>query len=164
LTPITWTNVKRKLSQLIPWEVNPRKLTEKQAEHLQTSLRKFGFAQPFLISPNDDIYDGHQRKALMSIMREYGQDVDIDCRMSSRMLTEDERRELVVRLHENTGEWNWDEVPNLYEPIELVEFGMPEWKVDRLIIPGEFPEYDERIADGMHVCVCVECGNEHVKQ
>jgi len=138
LTPITWTNETRKLSQLLPWDHNPRQLTEKQAEHLQASLRKFGLAQPFLISPDNEIYDGHQRQALMDIMVEWGQDADIDCRMSSRLLTDDERRELVIRLHENTGEWNWDMVPNLYDVEELAEFGMPEWKIEEFL-PEEEP-------------------------
>jgi len=140
--PITWTNETRKLSDLIPWDVNPRQLTEKQAEHLQKSLRKFGLAQPFLISPDNDIYDGHQRTKLMDIMNEYGHDADIDCRMSSRLLTDDERRELVIRLHENTGEWDWDTVPNLYEVEELGDWGMAEWKIPAFDI-GEPPDLDE---------------------
>ena len=130
--PITWTNETRKLSDLIPWDVNPRQLTEKQAEHLQKSLRKFGLAQPFLISPDDDIYDGHQRTKLMDIMKEWGHDADIDCRMSSRLLTDDERRELVVRLHENTGEWDFDTLANVYEVEELGDWGMEEWKIGML--------------------------------
>jgi hypothetical protein len=110
-----------------------------QAGHLQTSIRKFGLALPFLISPENDIYDGHQRRQLLRIMKEYGQDVDIPCRMSSRMLTDDERRELVVRLKENQGEWDWDMVPNLYDVEELGEWGMPEWKIEELL-PDDEPE------------------------
>ena len=140
--PITWTNETRKLSDLIPWDVNPRQLTEKQAEHLQKSLRKFGLAQPFLISPDDDIYDGHQRTKLMDIMKEWGHDALIDCRMSNRLLTDDERRELVVRMHENTGEWDYDTLANLYEVEELGDWGMPEWKIPAFDI-GEPPDLDE---------------------
>ena len=33
MSMITWSNQTRKLSELIPWEHNPRQLTEKQAEH-----------------------------------------------------------------------------------------------------------------------------------
>ena len=161
---IKWTDAKRKLSELIPWDVNPRQMTEKQAAHLQTSIDKFGIAQPFLISPNNDIYDGHQRKSLLAIMKQYGHDAEIPCRMSNRMLTDDERRELVIRLHENTGEWDWDMVPNLYDIEELGEWGMAEWKIERATIPSEFPEYDEDVADGISVCTCSECGNEHARK
>lgn len=139
---IDWTNERRKLSDLIPWEVNPRQLTEKQAEHLQASLTKFGLAQPFLISPENEIYDGHQRQALLNIMQEYGADADIDVRVSSRALTLDERRELVVRLHENTGDWNFDELANLYDVEELGEWGFPEWKIDEFM-PDEEPEPED---------------------
>jgi len=160
--PITWTNETRKLSDLIPWDINPRQLTEKQAEHLQKSLRKFGLAQPFLISPDDDIYDGHQRTKLMDIMKEWGHDALIDCRMSSRLLTDDERRELVIRLHENTGEWDFDTLANLYEVEELGDWGMAEWKIAEFM-PGEpeppddFKEYGDDI-DTEHVCP--KCGYE----
>ena len=133
---LEWHNDTRRLSALVPWDVNPRQLTEKQAVHLQASLAKFGLAQPFLISPDNDIYDGHQRKALLNIMQEYGMDAEIDVRVSSRMLTDDERRELVIRLHENTGEWDFDGLANLYDVEELGEWGFPEWKIDEFIPAG----------------------------
>lgn len=142
MTPITWKNVTRKLSDLIPWEHNPRQITEKQAEHLQISIRKFGFAQPFLISPENDIYDGHQRKALMGIMQEYGYDAVIDCRVSSRMLTGDEQDEFVIRLRENTGEYDWDILANRFEMPKLAEWGMPEWKIPAYDV-GEPPDLDD---------------------
>ena len=157
---ITWSNQTRKLSELIPWAVNPRQLTEKQAEHLKASLIKFGLAQPFLISPENDIYDGHQRQALMDIMQEYGHDAPIDCRMSSRVLEDDERRELVVRLHENVGEWDYDGLANLYEVEELGDWGFPEWKLAELSgadPPDDFPEYGDDI-DTEHKCP--KCGYE----
>ena len=164
MSDLTWTNETRKLSELIPWEINPRQLTEKQAGHLRASLTRFHFAQPFLISPDNAIYDGHQRLALMETMPEYGKDYVADVRVSSRPLTHDERRELVIRLHENTGEWDFEELANIYDVEELGDWGFSEWKLERMIIPDEFPEYDEDIADGVHVCTCPECGNEHTKK
>ena len=159
--PITWTNETRKLSDLIPWDINPRQLTEKQAEHLQKSLRKFGLAQPFLISPDDDIYDGHQRTKLMDIMKEWGHDALIDCRMSSRLLTDDERRELVIRLHENTGEWDFDTLANVYEVEELGDWGMADWKIAEFMPVEEPPlgdaseePYDDEYA------ILIECADE----
>lgn len=142
---IQWENVDRKLSELIPWDVNPRHLTDKQAKDLKESLLQFGLAQPFLISPGNDIYDGHQRQSLMDIMNEFGQDSNIACRMSSRMLTEDERRELVVRLHENTGEWDYAGLAVLYTMEELTEWGLPAW---RLPVP-DANDADEEWAGGM---------------
>lgn len=39
---ITWTNERRKLSDLIPWERNPRTIKNAQAERLVDSVETFG--------------------------------------------------------------------------------------------------------------------------
>lgn len=39
---ITWTNERRKLSDLIPWERNPRQIQDAQAERLVDSVETFG--------------------------------------------------------------------------------------------------------------------------
>ncbi len=39
---ITWSNEKRKLSELVPWERNPRQITDKQAKRLEESFEQFG--------------------------------------------------------------------------------------------------------------------------
>lgn len=123
MTDITWTNDTRKLSDLVPWEHNPKRMTRKQADGLRLSIERFGFAVPFLVSPDGDIYDGHQRQALMNAIKEYGPDAVVDVRVSSRPLTDDERRELVVRLKQNQASWDFEMLPNLYEREELLEWG-----------------------------------------
>ena len=129
MTDITWTNDTRKLSDLVPWEHNPKRMSKKQADGLRLSIERFGFAVPFLVSPNGDIYDGHQRQTLMGAIREYGPNATVDVRVSSRPLTDDERRELVVRLKQNQAGWDFDMLPNLYEQDELLEWGFDEWEL-----------------------------------
>lgn len=137
MTDITWTNDTRKLSDLVPWEHNPKRMTKKQAEGLRLSIERFGFAVPFLVSPDGDIYDGHQRQALMGAIKQYGPDAVVDVRVSSRPLTDDERRELVVRLKQNQAGWDFDMLPNLYEREELLEWGFE---------PGEFGMFPDEPA------------------
>ena len=123
MSDITWTNGTRKLSDLVPWAHNPKRMTKKQAEGLKLSIERFGFAVPFLISPNNDIYDGHQRQTLMNAMKEHGGNAEVDVRVSSRLLTDDERRELIIRLKQNQAGWDFDMLPNLYDKEELLEWG-----------------------------------------
>lgn len=160
---LTWTSEKRRLSDLTPWEHNPRQLTEKQAKHLTESIRRFGQVIPLSISPDGEIYDGHQRQYVMRLMNELGEDAEVDVRVASRQLSTDERRELVIRLHENTGEWNFDGLANLYDLDELRDWGFDENKLLQITAP-DFPEYDESIAEGMNVCICPICGHEHAKK
>lgn len=80
--PITWTNGQKRLGDLVRWEHNPKQLTKEQAADLRASLKKFNQALPFLVSPDDDIYDGHQRDTLMLAMSEFGPDSMVDVRVS----------------------------------------------------------------------------------
>lgn len=124
LTDITWTNDTRRLSELVPWEHNPKRMTRKQAEGLRLSIERFGFAVPFLVSSDGDIYDGHQRQTLMNAIKEYGPDAVVDVRVSSRPLDDDERRELVVRLKQNQAGWDFDMLANEWDKDQLIEWGM----------------------------------------
>lgn len=154
---ITWHNDTRRLGDLIPWKQNPKQLTKKQGAALQVSLDKFGLAIPLLISPADEIYDGHQRQAIMEHMAQYGADAVVDVRVSSRELTFDERRELVVRLRENQAGWDFEALANIYEPDELIEWGMDDWRINVLNNQGEndpekewegLPEFENEDAFG----------------
>lgn len=139
MSDLTWINATRKLSDLVPWEHNPKRMSKKQADGLRLSIEKFGFAVPFLISPDGDIYDGHQRQTLMGAIKDYGPNALVDVRVSSRPLTDDERRELVVRLKQNQAGWDFDMLPNLYEREELLEWGFEDAEL------GMFP--DEPVGD-----------------
>jgi hypothetical protein len=133
MSDITWTNDTRRLADLVPWEHNPKRMTRKQADGLRLSIERFGFAVPFLVSPDGDIYDGHQRQALMGAIKQYGPNATVDVRVSSRPLTDDERRELVVRLKQNQAGWDFDMLPNLYEREELLEWGFEQWETGDII-------------------------------
>lgn len=153
--PIQWASEERRLGDIIPWEHNPRHITEKQASELTKSIRKFGLPQPLLIGPENQLYDGHQRQSLLAILEEFGPDTLVDVRVSSRALTEEEHKELIIRLHENTGQWDFDTLANVYDADELIDWGFPQWKLPAI---GEFddpyeiwqglPEYDQETQKG----------------
>lgn len=105
-TKIIWTDCKIKLSDLKPWSDNPRVSTKAQAKRILASFEKFGQVQPVAIGPGDEVYDGHQR--LSALFTIHGGDYTIDARRASRALSDNERRELVLALHNATGGWNWD--------------------------------------------------------
>jgi hypothetical protein len=48
---ITWANERRKLSDLIPWERNPRTIQDDQAERLVDSVGAFGQVETLAIGP-----------------------------------------------------------------------------------------------------------------
>ena len=157
---ITWTNERRKLSQLIPWPRNPRQIKDKQVKRLQDSFEEFGQPEVIAIGPGNEVYNGHQR--LKSWAAKFG-DIDVDVRVASRALSEKEREKLTVFLHRGaTGEWDFDTLANEFEFAELVEWGFEEWEL------GGAPNFeptsidDQPRLDQKAPITCPHCGMEFV--
>ena len=122
LEKITWKNINVKLGELKPWSENPRCSTEQQAKKILESFDEFGQVQVFAVSPDLDVYDGHQR--LSALLTIHGENHRVAARMASRHLTEQERKKLVIYLHSGaTGSWDWDIISS-WNPDDLIEWGM----------------------------------------
>ncbi len=107
--PITWTNERRKLSDLIPWEKNPRTIKNAQAERLVDSVETFGQVETLAVDCSNNILNGHQRLSVLA--GQYGMDYEVDVRVASRELTERERQQLTVYLHKGAaGEWSFPDL------------------------------------------------------
>lgn len=110
---MNWQNVTVKLSDLQPWEHNPRTMTKKQAQRLLKSWQDLGQFQTIAIGPANNgsgcpVYDGHQR--LSALLAAYGAQYAIDARQSDRALTEDERRYLITQANLPVGAWNFETI------------------------------------------------------
>ena len=174
-----WKPIKVKLGNIIDWDRNPKASTKKTSERLNDSLDTLGDFQTLAVSPFIDggvmvhNYDGHSRRN--SWMQGKGADFEVHALQSDRMLTEKEREKLAIVGHVATGNIDWNEVSG-WDVGELQKWGMDEaqldgWNLDAtnlkemLAAEGgiEFKEYDESVAEGVSVCVCPVCGNEHAK-
>jgi hypothetical protein len=102
---------------LIPWEGNPRKISEQQAEQLRASLDRFGVADIPVVDADGTIVGGHQRCAIL--MAQGKGDMEVDVRVPSRKLTDEEFAELNLRLNKNLGEWDFDVLANFSEDLLL---------------------------------------------
>lgn len=138
MTNITWTDDKRKLSQLIPWKRNPRQIKGANVKRLQESFEEFGQPEPVIIGPNNELYNGHQR--LKSWLSRFG-DVEVAVRVASRALTEKEREKLTVYLHKGaTGEFDYDILANEFEIDELLEWGFDAWELGGVPDDGDWAD------------------------
>ena len=116
-TDLVWHTEQRKISDLVPFVGNPRELTEKQAQDLEASLRRFNLVEIPAVNVNQRILAGHQRLKIMQILGRGGEVIDV--RMPNRELTEEEEREYLLRSNKNTGQWNDDELANWDEDLLL---------------------------------------------
>lgn len=55
---LAWHTEQRKVNELIPWEGNPRQMTEKQAQDLKKSLEKMNLMSIPVIDTDNKIISG----------------------------------------------------------------------------------------------------------
>jgi hypothetical protein len=120
--PLSWHNEKRKVKELVPYEFNPRKLSEEKKQLLINSIEKFNLAEVPAINLDNVIIAGHQRiKVLMEIGRG---DEDIDVRVPNRLLTEQEYKEYNITSNVPVGFWDVDVLDEHFEDIDLMALGL----------------------------------------
>lgn len=158
---LIWHTEQRKVKDLIPFEGNPRQMTERQAGNLRRSLEKLNLIDIPAIDTNDKIVGGHQRIMTM-ILLERGEEI-IDVRVPNRKLTDEEFLEANLRLNKNLGEWDYDLLTNFDE--EMLKFvGWTEDELNSIFQKGpDFEpasENDQSRLDQKKKVVCPECGVE----
>ncbi len=158
--PITWVNDVVTLGELKPWDRNPRQIMVEQAKRLRESFEQFGQVEVIAIGPKNEVYNGHQR--LNVLKKEYGVDFELQCRRSSRPLTEHEREKLTIYLHKGTsGEWDFDILANEFDVEDLLQWGFEEWELGidaEMPGPGEDTEPQIGRAEELRVKWGVELG------
>ncbi len=124
---MNWKNETRKIEELIPSEYNPRKLSRKDETQLKSSLETFGMADVIVINTNNHIIGGHQR---YYILKKQG-DKLVDVRVPERELTEEEERELNLRLNKNLGEFEKDLLKNFDKDL-LEKVGFADSELEKI--------------------------------
>ena len=157
---LSWHTEQRKIDDLVPFDGNPRQLTEKQVADLRRSLERFNLVEIPAIPPANKILAGHQRLKVMQLLGR-GQET-IDVRVPSRDLTPDEEKEYLVRSNLNTGGWDWDALAN-WNHEALVAFGFaPEdlaFHFDADPLDTGASERETNVHK-LTMALCPECGHE----
>jgi len=105
---LQWHTVQKRVNDLIPQEVNPRKITDKQMSDIKKSLTKFNLVEIPALDLDNKILAGHQRiKALQLLGR--GDEL-IDVRVPNRILTEDETKRYLIASNALGGDWDFEKL------------------------------------------------------
>lgn len=148
LLPLVWHNEKRKVKDLVPYEFNPRKLSEEKKQLLINSIEKYNLAEVPAINTDNVIIAGHQRiKVLMEIGR--GEE-EIDVRVPNRLLTEVEFKEYNITSNIPVGFWDVDVLEEHFKDVNLEDLGL---FMSEVFIPEEEPEVLEAEDDDFDVPV-----------
>lgn len=132
---LQWTTEKRKVNDLIPYDKNPRTISDEQKKQLQKSIEKFNLVEPPAIDTDGVILSGHQR---IKVMQDIGWgDQEIDVRVPNRKLTTKEVDEINLRMNKNRGEFDFNLLKEFDKSL-LAEVGFDEDLDD--IFPEELEE------------------------
>ena len=138
---IIWKVEKRNIDDLIGYDKNPRKFTEKGLKDLKKSLLNCGDANIITINADNTVLGGHARLTVMKQL-DYK---EVDVKVPDRQLTEPEVKEIVIRLNANTaGEWDLDKLEANFELDDLTDWGLDvEFETreeEKEIVEDEVPE------------------------
>ncbi len=125
---LAWTTVPKTVDDLIPQEIIPRKMPDKQMSDLTKCIKKYNLVEIPAVDLDGKILAGHQRiKALKMLGR--GEEL-IDVRIPNRKLSEKEVKEYLIASNKISGEWDIDLLKEFdfetlefagFDPIELSE-------------------------------------------
>ena len=144
---LEWHTETRRINDLVPHKANPRRMTKEQKAALQMSLDKFGLIDKPIINTNGLIIGGHQR---IRILKDQGIK-EVECTVPDKELSETEVDELLIRLNKNTGEWNFDELANNFDIMDLFDWG---FTADELHVEDGKEEKEKKAKE------CPHCGGK----
>lgn len=121
--PLTWRTEQRRVSELRKDSKNPRKISPAQAKKLGESFDRFGYVEIIAVNSDNTIIAGHMRHDTLLAQGRGNEMVDV--RVPSRPLSLAEQTEYNVRSNLNTGEWDWDKLGEIEQPL-LLEAGFTE--------------------------------------
>lgn len=177
-TSLVWRTEQRRVNDLLPYEKNPRKITEKQLSDLKRSLNKFNLVEIPAIDTNNKIIAGHQRIKVLQLLGRGEETIEV--RIPNRKLTQKEYKEYLLTSNAVTGEWDYDLLKD-FDVDLLLDIGFPEEELahiwdEQLEIENDYFDIEKelkkikkaktKVGDifqlGTHRLICGDCTDKNV--
>lgn len=129
---LVWTTVQRKVSDLLPFKENPRKMSEDQMTNLKKSLEEYNLVEIPAIDFDNRILAGHQRLVAMQLLGR-GEEV-IDCRYPNRKLAEHEAKQYLILSNKVHGEWDEELLAEFFDTDLLLDSGFDQDELNDLFV------------------------------
>ena len=124
------------ISKVRPNSDNPRYIKDEKFKKLVQSLRDFpemANVRPIVVNTEMVVLGGNMR---LKAMQEAGwQEVPVEVVDWS----EEKQREFIIKDNVGFGEWDWDELANTWNSVELEDWGLDSWQnMDYIETTDEF--------------------------
>jgi hypothetical protein len=111
--------------------INPRFIRDKKFEDLKQSIKDFPAMlsiREIILDENDIILGGNMRYKALKDLNIKTTDVIV-----WKGLTEDEKKEFIIKDNANYGNWDWDILANQFDEADLKRFGLNVWQPQEAI-------------------------------
>lgn len=146
------------VDKLIPYENNPRIISEEAVDVVAASIKAFDFQQPIVIDKNYVVIAGHTR---LKAAKQLGLET-VPCKIADEL---NDAEAAAYRLADNkTGEfskWDFEKLP--FETQKLETFKMEQFGFETAISPDDFTDEFE-LPDGDKSDICTMTFTVHAEQ
>ena len=105
---LQWRTAQKRVNDLIPQDINPRVISDKQMSDLKKNLKKFNLVEIPAIDLNGKILAGHQRISALKLL---GREEElIDVRIPNRKLTKEESEGYLIASNALGGDWDFSKL------------------------------------------------------
>ncbi|MDD3531459.1 MAG: DNA modification methylase [Candidatus Pacebacteria bacterium] len=140
---LTWATVRRRVNDLLPYQANPRQISDKQMEDLKKSLKKFNLVELPAIDTDNKIIAGHQRLKALQLLGRGEEEVEV--RVPNRKLTKDEFERYLLTSNAVGGDWDFSKLKS-FDIGTLLDIGF-----DESDLAGIWDENLETEGDGFDI-------------
>jgi DNA modification methylase len=102
--PLVWSTEKRRVKDLLPYDRNPRQISEKQLDNLKRSLKRFNLAELPCINTDNTVVAGHQRLLALKLLGRGHEEIEV--RVPNRKLSQEEFDRYLLTSNAVTGDWD----------------------------------------------------------
>jgi len=155
------------IGTIIPNPTNPRIIKDDKFKKLVKSIQEFPQMlelRPIVVDGNMVVLGGNMR--LKACIAAGLKEVPI---IVADQLTDAQKAEFIIKDNVGFGEWDWDLLANLWEPADLVEWGLDVWQ------PTQEPDYSildeedlsdqlDEMTDGVKKAIQIEFEAEHYEE
>lgn len=103
---LQWHTVQKRVNELIPQEINPRIISDKQMSDLKKSLKKYNLVELPVIDLDGKILAGHQRVMALKLLGRESELIEV--RIPNRQLSDEESKQYLIASNALGGDWNFE--------------------------------------------------------
>jgi len=118
---LVWHTERRKVDSLLPFDKNPRTITDQQMQGLKRSLKKFNLCELPAINTDGTLVAGNQRVRALYLLGRSNDEIEV--RVPNRPLTKAEFDDYLLTSNRSGGDFNWDMLAENFDVETLLTAG-----------------------------------------